>query len=189
MRRIVQQSPRPRAVLAAATAATVVATSAALTLSGPAAAQDEQFAIRAIGITKLETKKPVLNRMTVNCVTPGTNGFVDCVPAGTAVVTVDAATKRKLKLTSAIIAKGDIVARTAGGEGEDGGTMDVKATSAVRKKLAKASSVTLTYKLTTTAPVNAVMKATQVWKVNTTAGIKRLLLRSPGDTFVISTRG
>jgi hypothetical protein len=65
----------------------------------------------------------------------------------------------------------------------------VKASKAVRKQLAKVDKVKVTYTLTLTAPVEAVLKTTGTWSVDTFDGAKRLLLRSPGDTFAISGRG
>ena len=189
MPRPAPQRPALRAAVALATAATMLGTSAAFALSGTAAAQGEEFAVRAIGVTKLDSDSTITHHLSVACVTPGSNTFVNCVPAGSVKVTVDAATKKKLKLTSATLGTATVVAKAAAGEGEDGGVVDLKASKAVRKKLAKVGSVKVTYTLTVLAPVRAVLKSTGTWSVDTFSGAKRLVLRSPGDTFGISGRG
>ncbi|WP_354697477.1 hypothetical protein DSM112329_03107 [Paraconexibacter sp. AEG42_29] len=188
MRQAIPSSRRSWAAVAAAT--TVVGASAALlALSGAASAQDAAFAVRGIGVTKLDTGPAITHHLTVSCVAAGTNTFVDCVPTGTAKITVDAATKKKLKLTSATLGTAKVVAKAATGEGEDGGAVDVKASAAVRKKLAKVKSVKVTYTVTVTAPVPAVLKTSGTWSVNTFTGAKRLLLRSPGDSVDLAGGG
>jgi hypothetical protein len=158
----------------------LVFTAIAVAQTGSAAAQSDAYAIRAIGITKLETTRTAVNTLAVACVTPGTNSFVDCVPKGSAVLKVDSATKRKLKLASAVIAKGPIVAKAAGGEGEDGGRVTAAASSAVRKKLKTLKTVTVTYTLTITGPIQEVITK-KLSMTTTSSGVKRLLLRSSGD--------
>jgi hypothetical protein len=154
--------------------------SIAVAQTGPAAAQSDAFAIRAIGITKLDTASTAVNTVAVACVTPGTNSFVDCVPKGSAVLKVGSATKRKLKLASTVIAKGPIIAKPASGEGEDGGRITAEASSAVRKKLKTLKTVQVTYRLTITSPIQEVITK-KMTMTTTSSGVKRLLLRSSGD--------
>jgi hypothetical protein len=178
-----------RAAVSLATATTLLGASA-FALSGPASAQEgqQEAAVRAIGATKLDSSS-VTHHLSVRCVVPGQNSSVDCVPAGSVKITVDAATKKKLKLKSATIGTAEIVAMPATSEDTAGGRARVKASKAVRKQLAKVNKVKVTYTLTVTAPVTAVLKTTGTWSVDTFDGAKRLLLRSPGDTFAISGRG
>jgi hypothetical protein len=170
-----------RPVKVALVASTLVAT-AAVAQVGPAAAQSDKFSVRGIGITRLDVAKPTVNTLAVACVTPGANTFLDCVPQGSATLKVSAATKRKLKLPSTTIAKGPIVAKPAGGEGEDGGRVAATASSAVRKRLKKAKTIEVTYRLTVTSPIQEVLTE-KVKMTTTSSGVQRLLLRSSGDTF------
>jgi hypothetical protein len=154
--------------------------------SGPAAAQSDQLAIRGIGITKLDTGKAVVNRLAVACVTAHQNVFVDCVPQGSALLKVDGGTKRKLGLKSTTLAKGSITAFPSNGEGEDGGRVDLKASKAVRRKLAGVK-VKVTYTLTVTAPIHEVV--TKKMTMTATSGVARLLLRSSGDDVALAGGG
>jgi hypothetical protein len=177
---------RSRAVKLGLAASAVVA-SVAVAQAGPVAAQSTQFAIRGIGSTKLDVGKKVINTLAVACVTPHTNTFVHCVPAGSATLKVSAATKSKLKLPSATIAKGPIKAFAvpAGGEGESGGRVKLEASSAVRSKLKAAKTIELTYTLTVTGPIQETIKKKMKWSISFD-GASRLSLRSSGDDFALS---
>ena len=173
--------------LKVALVASVVAGSVATAATG-AVAQSEQYAIRGIGITKLDTSRTTVNTIAIACVTPGTNVFVDCVPKGSAVLKVSATTKARLKLASTTIAKAPITAKAASGEGEDGGRVLAEASSAVRRKLKTLKTIEVTYRLTVTSPVTTVV--TKKLKMTTTStGVARLLLRSSGDDVALAGGG
>jgi len=74
------REPHSQPLRAGALAAATVAVGLAVTQSGPITAQSKQFAIRGIGITKLDLGTKVVNTLAVACITPGTNQFVDCLP-------------------------------------------------------------------------------------------------------------
>jgi len=71
---------------------------------------------------------------------------------------VDASTRRKLKLASAILAKG--TSKPAG----EGFNIKMVATAAVRKKLKAVKTVKVTYSVTATSPISEMFKQTVVMK-------------------------
>lgn len=161
---------------------------AAALVPAAAGAQGEQFAVRGISTNRLDLSSSRVHSLSVNCVVPGTNTFVDCDPQGSATLRVSAATKTRLKLSSTTIAKGTIALRPAAGEGEDGGIVRATATKAVRSRLKTVKRVEVTYRLTITSPIQTVVKKT-LTMTTTSSGLARLLLRSPGDTADLSGGG
>jgi hypothetical protein len=164
-------------------AVTVVAGSAAaLYHTGPAAAQADEFFLRAVGTTALKATSPSsINSFGLVCGPAGTAGGGDCVASASATMTVDASTKRKLKLTSAKIAKG--ASKPAG----EGVVVKMVASAAVRKKLKGVKTLKVIYTVTATSPITETFKQTVV--MNVTGAPKRLLIRSSADTFDFSGGG
>lgn len=118
-------------------------------------------------------------------VSSGTNGGSAQDVVASMKVTVDAATKRKYKLASAVIMTGS-TANDKTPPGGGGVTWEVKSTRAVAKKLKGVKAIKgVTFKLRYTAPVNeTVTKKVDFYQHGTTANknIKLVRLSSSGDT-------
>jgi hypothetical protein len=165
------------------TALPTVTALAVLAQAGPTAAQTgDPYAVRAVGSKGFVVQSPKVNNLSIFCVTPGQNGLApgqaDCVLEASATMKVAAATQKKLKLSSATIAKGGAVAKC--GEGQ---CLTLTASKAVRAAVKKAKRVAVTYKLTITSPITETVTQKVVM---TAGGGGRLSIRSSGDTFVVS---
>ena len=118
-------------------------------------------------------------------VTAGTNGGSQQDVVASMKITVNAATKSKYKLASAVIMTGSTADdRTPSGGG--GVTWEVKSTRAVARKLKGVKTIKgVTFKLRYTAPVSeTVTKKVDFYQHGTTANknIKLVRLSSSGDT-------
>jgi len=149
--------------------------------TGPPAGSGK-LAVRYAGVNVLFPGRPTLISVIPVCVFEGQNsGPADCVNAATATITVSAATKRKLKLRTAILARGDEVVPCGQAE-----CLRLKASKAVRERLKKAKRVAVTFRLQITSPVKETLTKKLTMEITRTDDAERLLLRSSGDTFVFS---
>ena len=141
-----------------------------------------KLAVRYAGVNVLYPRRSTLITVIPVCVFEGQNsGPADCVNAATATITVSAATKRKLKLRTAILARGDEVVPCGQAE-----CLRLKASKAVRERLKKAKRVAVTFRLQITSPVKETLTKKLTMEITRTDDAERLLLRSSGDTFVFS---
>jgi hypothetical protein len=155
------------------------AITASFASAGVAVAQDNNnLAYRAVGQTALTLNSTTINGIGLFCVKAGENKVVGCNLEATGRMTVSAATKAKYKLPSALIAKG--VYAKAG----EGGSIQMKASSAMRARLkkAKVKKLPVSYSIKVTGPGTETFSK----KVTMTVGSSvRLFIRSSGDTAAI----
>jgi hypothetical protein len=173
-------------------ASVTVALGAGPGLAGVAAAQDpaQPDAARTFTNNLFERKNGVMviqKSPFAFTVGPGTNGGGDQKVVASMTVSVNAATKRKYKLTSAVIMKGSTSSDDITPSMSSGVVWRVKSTPAVAKKLKGVKTIKgVTYKLQYTSPVvETLTRKLDLYQYRSTANsnVKLVRLSSSGDTF------
>lgn len=171
---------------------TGIALLGALAAAGSATAQDPSppDAARTLTNNLFERKNGVMRVQKspfAFTVRPGTNGGGTQKVVASMTVSVNAATKSKYKLTSAVIMKGSTSSDDITPSGSGGVVWRVKSTTAVAKKLKGVKTIKgVTYKLTYTSPVTeTVTRKVDFYQHGTTSNsnVKLVRLSSSGDTF------